>query len=382
MVVREEDCKVGEASEKKSINFLRGIPAEEALSHLIPIASEGYEKAIKRYGTEVLQYGHFNGFKPLRDLIGQSHHVDPERVIVGNGGMEVISLFLKSLPRGSNIIVEEATYDRVLFDAEQYEHNLIGVELTSAGINLNRLKEVANKIPAAVFYGIPFHQNPTGINYSEENRQAVEQICREQGILCAWDICYELLRYDGNQNTSITVSEWGPILMSSFTKTISPGTKCGYIILPKGHVAHMAKVLANTRINPNLPTQAFIANFIESGTYKDFLDYLCTLYRPKMDALNVSLNAHFPEALSVDISGGFFASVSLKKITLEKEESFIQSAKEAGVGIAAAWDAVAPNLRERKREDGLFTRLTFPAYEPEEIQWGIAKLKELEELSS
>jgi DNA-binding transcriptional MocR family regulator len=382
MVVREEDCKVGEASEKKSINFLRGIPAEEALSHLIPIASEGYEKAIKRYGTEVLQYGHFNGFKPLRDLIGQSHHVDPERVIVGNGGMEVISLFLKSLPRGSNIIVEEATYDRVLFDAEQYEHNLIGVELTSAGINLNRLKEVANKIPAAVFYGIPFHQNPTGINYSEENRQAVEQICREQGILCAWDICYELLRYDGNQNTSITVSEWGPILMSSFTKTISPGTKCGYIILPRDHVAHMAKVLANTRINPNLPTQAFIANFIESGTYKDFLDYLCTLYRPKMDALNVSLNAHFPEALSVDISGGFFASVSLKKITLEKEESFIQSAKEAGVGIAAAWDAVAPNLRERKREDGLFTRLTFPAYEPEEIQWGIAKLKELEELSS
>jgi len=38
-------------------------------------------------------------------------------------------------------------------------------------------------------------------------------------------------------------------------------------------------------------------------------------------------------------------------------------------------------LREKKRKDGLFTRLTFPAYEPEEIQWGIAKLKELEELS-
>jgi DNA-binding transcriptional MocR family regulator len=372
---------VGKASEKKSINFLRGIPAEEALSRLIPIASEGYEKAIKRYGTDVLQYGHFNGFKPLRDLIGQSHHVDPERVIVGNGGMEVISLFFKSLPRESNIIVEEATYDRVLFDAEQYGHNLIGVELTSAGINLNQLKEVANKIPAAVFYGIPFHQNPTGINYSEENRQAVEQICREQGILCAWDICYELLRYDGNQNTSIPVSEWGPILMNSFTKTISPGTKCGYIILPKDHVANMAKVLANTRINPNLPTQAFIADFIESGNYEEFLDYLCTLYRPKMDALNFSLNAHFPGAFSADISGGFFASVSLQKITPEKEESFIQSAKEAGVGIAAAWDAVAPNLRERKRENGLFTRLTFPAYEPEEIKWGISKLKELEEIS-
>src|SRR5210317_1837113 len=106
MVAKEEDCTVGKASEQKSINFLRGIPAEEALSSLIPIASEGYEKAIKRYGTDVLQYGHINGFQPLRDLIGQSHQVDPERVIVGNGGMEVISLFLKSLPRGSTIIVE------------------------------------------------------------------------------------------------------------------------------------------------------------------------------------------------------------------------------------------------------------------------------------
>jgi 2-aminoadipate transaminase len=376
-----EDCTVGTGSEKKSINFLRGIPAEEALSRLIPIASEGYAQAIQRYGTDVLQYGHFNGFQPLRELIGQSHHVDPERVIVGNGGLEMISLFFKSLPRGSNIIVEEATYDRAMVDAERCGHNLIGVELTLTGINLNQFREVANKIPAAVFYGIPFHQNPTGINYSEENRQAVEQICRERSIMCAWDICYELLRYDGNQNTSIAVSEWGPILMSSFTKTVSPGTKCGYIVLPKDYVEHMGKVVAYTRINPNLPTQAFIADFIGSGKYSDFLDYLCALYKPKMDALNVSLHAHFPGASAVAISGGFFASVSLQKITSEKEESFIQSAKEAGVGIAAAWDAVAPNLREKKRKDGLFTRLTFPAYEPEEIQWGIAKLKELEEMS-
>lgn len=81
-------------SEKRSINFLRGVPAEEALSRLIPMVSGGYEKVIRRYGTDVLQYGHFGGFKPLRDLIGSLHRVDPERVIVGNGGLEVISLFL------------------------------------------------------------------------------------------------------------------------------------------------------------------------------------------------------------------------------------------------------------------------------------------------
>ena len=114
--------------EIKSVDFLRGVPSEEALSRLIPIASEGYAKVISRYGTGVLQYGHFNGFKPLRDLLGEIHGVEPERIIIGNGGMEVISLFFKSLPRASNIVVEGATYDRAIFDAEQYGHKIIGIE--------------------------------------------------------------------------------------------------------------------------------------------------------------------------------------------------------------------------------------------------------------
>jgi len=154
---------VKKESETQAINFLRGVPSEEALSRLIPIVSEGYEKVIRRYGTEVLQYGHFIGFKPLRDLIGSLHDVNPERVMVGNGGLEMISLFLKSLPRASNIIVEEASYDRVLLDAKCYGHQLIGVKLTPEGVDLNQFRDVVNKVAVAAFYGIPFHQNPTQI---------------------------------------------------------------------------------------------------------------------------------------------------------------------------------------------------------------------------
>ncbi|MBI4763817.1 MAG: PLP-dependent aminotransferase family protein [Deltaproteobacteria bacterium] len=366
-------------SEKQSINFLRGIPAEEALSRLIPMAAAGYEKVIRRYGTDVLQYGHFTGFKPLRELIGSLHRVNPERVIVGNGGLEVISLFFKSLPRESNILVEEASYDRVLLDAKCYGHHLIGIKLTAEGVDLNQFRDVANKNPIAAFYGIPFHQNPTGINYTEENRKEVERICREHGIPCLWDICYQELRYDGEANGSIEVSEWGPVLTSSFTKTISPGTKCGYMIVPSHYVGHLSAVIANTRINPNLPTQAFIADFIESGQYDEFVKYLCKLYRPRMEALNTALNSHFPGALPVAISGGFFAPLTLANISGDKEASFIESAKQAGVGVAAAWDALPPNSKEEKRQKGLFIRLTFPAFEPDKIEWGILKLKETAE---
>ncbi len=362
--------------EKQSINFLRGVPAEEALSRLVPMASEGYAKVIRQYGTDVLQYGHFTGFKPLRDLIGGLHRVSPERVIVGNGGLEVISLFFKSLPRESTIIVEEASYDRVVLDAQCYGHRLIGVKLTSEGIDVNQFRDVSNKTSAAAFYGIPFHQNPTGINYTEENRKAVERMCQEQSILCVWDICYQSLRYDGKTNGSIEVSDWGPILTSSFTKTISPGTKCGYMIVPDHYVGHLSGIIANTRINPNLPTQAFIADFIESGQYDDFVKHLCNLYRPRMEALNTAVNSHFPGSFPVAICGGFFAPLTLKNISSDKEATFIESAKQAGVVVAAAWDAIAPNCKEERRKKGLFIRLTFPAFEPDKIEWGISKLKE------
>jgi len=371
---------VEKTTPNQSINFLRGVPSEQALSRLIPLASDGYKKAIERYGIDVLQYGHFTGFKPLRELLGDLHQVNPERVIIGNGGLEVISLFLKSLPKNSTIIIEQATYDRVLSDAKQYGIKLIGVRLTRDGVDLDQFRDLVNQAAPRAFYGIPFHQNPTGINYTRDNRKAVEQMCRENDILCVWDVCYQQLRYDGKENSRIDISEWGPILASSFTKTISPGTKCGYIIVPNHYVPHLSRIIANTRINPNLPTQAFIADFIESGEYDHFLEYLCELYKPRMAALNTTLGSHFPGSFQSDVSGGFFACLTLEAVCADKETDFINAAKEAGVGIAAAWDAVAPGFQPTMRQKGLFVRLTFPAYEPDKIEWGISTLKQTVDL--
>jgi len=363
----------------KMINFLRGVPADESLETIKSQIADGYQNAISKYGTDVLQYGHFGGFRPLREILGETCNVDPERIIAGNGGLEVISLFFKSLPQNSTIIVEEATYDRVITDIARYGHNILGVEMTSDGANLNDLEHLAKTNSAKVFYGIPFHQNPTGINYSEENREAVEAICRKYDMLCVWDICYQTLRYDGISNIPFKVSENGPVLMSSFTKTISPGTKCGYMVIPREMVGTMTNVIANTRINPNLPTQAFIADFMASGKYDEFLGYLRELYRPRMDALNTAMTSYFPETNPVRLTGGFFALVCLSRITEGKEGLFVKSAKDAGVNITSAKAAFAPNILEKNRGKGLFVRLTFPAIKPGQIEQGIARLKEVEQ---
>ncbi|MFA5903154.1 MAG: PLP-dependent aminotransferase family protein [Desulfobacula sp.] len=362
--------------ETKSVNFLRGVPAQEALEKIIPAISKGYETAVSKYGADVLQYGHFTGFKPLRDIIGNLHGVDPNRVVAGNGGLEVISLFFKSLPKESLILVEETSYDRVLLDAVHYGHRLAGIPLTPDGVDLDRFKEAVKKMRPKAFYGIPFHQNPTGITYSRDNRKAVEQICKKNDIFCIWDVCYQVLRYDGKTNDAVEISDWGPMIASSFTKTITPGTKCGYIIVPEAYVNHFTQVIANTRINPNLPTQAFITDFIRSGQYDEYLQYLTGFYRPRMDALNHALKTHFPGSFPSAVSGGFFAALTFSGVSKEKEIAFIEAAKKNGVSIAPAWDAVAPDFKDDMQKKGLFIRLTFPALDPGSLEWGILKLKE------
>ena len=120
-------------------------------------------------------------------------------------------------------------------------------------------------------------------------------------------------------------------------------------------------------------------DFIQSGEYKDYLGYLCTFYKTRMDALNTALNVHFTGAFPAEVKGGFFPCIKLDSIPSGKEKMFQAMAFEACVGIAPAWDAVAPNLREEKQNQGLLVRLTFPAYDAGEIEWGISMLKAVEE---
>ena len=193
---------------------------------------------------------------------------------------------------------------------------------------MNQLKALVKQVRAKVFYGIPFHQNPTGINYTKDNRKAVELLCRENDILCVWDICYQELRYDGKVNEPVEISEWGPIIASSFTKTISPGSKCGYINVPDYYVKHLSGIILNTRINPNLPTQAFIADFIESGQYDDNLKDLCKLYKPRMNALTVPSIQCFQEPIERILPVAFSFLLTLIVFQLIMKQPLLNQLKE------------------------------------------------------
>ena len=104
---------------------------------------------------------------------------------------------------------------------------------------------------------------------------------------------------------------------------------------------------------------------------------MCELYKPRMDALNSAQAAHFEGAYPAAVTGGFFSVIQFNGIPVEKEAAFLAAAAKKGIGVAAAWDAVAPDFRTEKQHQGLLIRLTFPACEPDQVTWGISGLKEI-----
>jgi 2-aminoadipate transaminase len=275
------------------ISFLRGVPAEEALEAVAGIVENNYVKAFREYGAKLLQYqipglSDFNGFIPLKKSLADRYGIDGDpskRVICFNGGLEVLSMILKAFPRGSQVAMETMTYDRSLADALRYEHEVSGIPFTKEGVDLEALEKTLSSGKVRLFYRVIYHQNPTGLDSTMENIEEAGRICARHNTLYVCDIAYYELRYDGGKNSLPDLAA-NPTtcLIGSFTKTLSAGAKCGFGIFPEKIVEQLAPVIANTRINPNYPTQAMIHKVIASGEYDEYLRYLVGLYRPRMDA--------------------------------------------------------------------------------------------------
>jgi 2-aminoadipate transaminase len=291
--------------------------------------------------------------------------------------METFSLLLKSFPRGSRIATESLTYDRVLSDISRLEHRAVGVPLSDDGVDLTALEKQLGSGDIAVFYQIAYHHNPTGITTSMENLESASEVCAASGVLHVLDIAYHELRYDGQTNPVVDLTKFPDTtaLVGSFTKTLSPGTKCGFGVFPEGIVERVTPVLANTRLNPNYPTQAAIHSLIETGFYDSHLKYLVDLYRPRMQAVNESIREYLPRVTAPHLTGGFFLGLALPG--LEDEERFLQVLLTKGVKLAPP-KVFAPGFEEyyRLERGAAFFRLTFPFFTEEENRQGIAAIAE------
>jgi 2-aminoadipate transaminase len=290
----------------ETISFARGAPSPD----LLPLEelADCAETVLRRDGKTILSYGAGAGYTPLRELIGEWFEVHPARVLLTNGGLQALDLITRARARGNVLCCEWPTYDRdyklflgagaSVLVATVDEHGIIpaGVETAFVG----------QPDPAFV-YVIPTFQNPTGTTLTAERRVALAQFCEQRGVLIVEDDPYSLVRFEGERVAPLFhYTDGKSVYMSSFSKTIAPGLRVGFTILPERLVEELSAAATDTYITPVLLSQAVACEFIRRGSFEPNLRRANERLKERRDAMLAALERHFGGAKWSRPEGGYF----------------------------------------------------------------------------
>ena len=345
----------------ETISFARGVPAPE----LLPVEelADCAKAAIERGGAAALLYGHTLGYQPLREWIGERHQVDAARVVVTNGSLQGFHFVLSAFAGAGRVIVERPTYDRprkILSDFDEVSVDDDGLDLEE----LERLLEGTDR--PAFLYTIPTFQNPAGVTLSRERRLRLAEIAGARSLRILEDDPYGLVRFEGEPLPTLFELEGGRnvIYSSSFSKTIAPGLRVGYLLVPEAMAVALEDVVASTYISPALVTQATVLEFLNRGLLEPNLERTRGLLCARRDAMFEALERELAgRARWSRPEGGYFLWLDLPEGTDATE--LLGRAAAAGVTFVPGSDFGG----ERNS-----ARLAFSFASPAEIDEGVSRL--------
>jgi DNA-binding transcriptional MocR family regulator len=341
-----------------AISFARGVPAPECIpaNELADCA----RAAVERDGATVLSYGPAGGYQPLREWIAERHGVDPSRVLITNGSLQGI-VFLAERFAGRRVLVEAPTYDRPLKILRARGVDVDAVAMDDEGLELDVLERALARDPKPAFlYTIPTFQNPSGRTLSAERRRRLVELAREHDLLVLEDDPYGLVRFEGESPPTLFELDGGTrvIYSSSFSKTIAPGVRVGYFVLPETLEHELEALAVSTYITPALLGQATVYEFLRRGNLEPNLERVRSLLRVRRDAMLEALDQELPTARWSRPEGGYFIWLELQhEIEPQEGVTFVPGTEFGG----------APNS----------ARLAFSFVSPEEIRVGVRRLAAL-----
>jgi DNA-binding transcriptional MocR family regulator len=344
-----------------TISFARGVPAPECLP--VGELADCAKAAIEQAGAAALLYGHTLGYEPLREWIGERHGVDPTRVVVTNGSLQAFHFVLSSSAGQGRVLVERPTYDRPRKILEDYGE----IPVDDEGLDVGELERVLDGgLQPAFLYTIPTFQNPSGVTLSEERRRQLAELARERGLRILEDDPYGLVRYEGEQAQTLFELEGGSNVMysSSFSKTIAPGLRVGYVIVPQTLADELEDFVASTYISPALVAEATVLEFLRRGLLEPNLERVKGLLKARRDAMLEALERELGgRAQWSQPEGGYFLWLELPEGTDAAE--LLGRATKAGVTFVPGADFGGPPNS---------ARLAFSFASPAEIDEGVSRL--------
>ena len=346
-----------------TIALARGWPAPELLPG--DEIADCARAALERDGGTILAYGPPGGYGPLREWLAARHEVDPGRVFITNGSLQGLVFLAQVLAPGRRVFVERPTYDRPLKILRELGADIVPLDCDDDGLDPDALERaLAAGDPPAFAYLLPTFQNPSGRTLTLERRRRVAELARAHDLLVLEDDPYGLVRFDGEALPLIfELSEGTTAYSSSFSKTVAPGLRVGWFVLPEETARTLEAAATATYITPVQLGQATIHEFISRGLFEPNVERVSSLLRTRRDAMIDALDRELPSARHSNPEGGYFVWAELEDGV---DAADVQKrAEQAGVTFVKGADFGGP-------PESL--RLAYSFVSPDEVAEGIARL--------
>ncbi len=348
----------------------------------------GVTAVLRREGRMLSTYGLNSGpqgYRPLRDFLAGKLKADAciacaaDDILMTSGSLQAIDLVNATLlARGDTVIIEEDCYQGSINRLTRLGVTIIGIPLDRDGMRMDALAQALDDLKAKgvqpkYIYTIPTVQNPTSTILPVERRRELLRLAAAHGVPIFEDDCYADLIWSGERPPALyalaaTSGQGGVIYVGSFSKSIAPALRVGYIVAPW---EVMSRTLAlKTDAGSGALEQMVLAEYC-AGNFAKHVPALRRSLRAKLDTLMEALKQNFGDAVEFDDpKGGIFLWIKLPDNvdTLK----LYQAALAAGVAInpGPEWSVNKASARSR-------LRLCFASPSHEEISQGVATLAEV-----
>jgi 2-aminoadipate transaminase len=372
------------AGARDIVSFAPGYPAEDAFpwDEFRAIAQELLAGA----DGSVLQYGPTHGYRPLRDAIvaimrSRAIEAQADSTLVTTGSQQGLDLLARVLvDPGDVILMELPSYTGAITAFRASGADLVGVRQDADGIDLDRLEAAATHLrrdgrAIKALYLVPNFQNPTGLMIGLDKRQALLEWASRQDLLIVEDDPYRELYF-----TDVTQEEEtrplaaddrdGRVLyLSSFSKTLAPGLRIGWVHGPAAIVSKMELAKQADDLCSGVFDQRVVYEACRRGLLAAHVPRLRDYYRRKRDVMSQALQKAMGDRVRwTPPRGGFFLWAALAGgVTADQ---LLPAARARGVIFVAGSAFFVDGSGQG------FIRLSFSAPPPERIEEGVRRLAE------
>jgi 2-aminoadipate transaminase len=357
-------------AELTNISLARGAPSLDIIA--VEELKAAAQQAFERDPASTFAYGTSAGYPRLLEWLAKKHAVEPGRLLATNGSMQADAfLFSELVGPGDTVVVEAPTYDRTLLALRKLGAKILAIPLEADGIDVNGLAHAleAGARPKLAHI-IPNFQNPAGCTLSLDKRRRLLELASEHDFTIFEDDPYVELRFEGEQHpTMLEMDEGGErvVYASSFSKTVCPGIRVGYLVGPQELISAIRRRATETYISPNMVAQSIVAEFCNSGALERSIATVKEALRERRDATCAALGRHLPDASFVTPEGGYFLWVDLPDGS--EVAALERAALERGVVFVKGTDFLLEG-----GESSL--RFAYSAVPPDQIEEGIARVAE------